>query len=240
MAQLGWHVNIDNCIACRACEAACKQEYDLPTGVRRRRVLTEEGVTAGGAPWKRHITMACMHCADPGCLPACPVGRYWKDTDPAIYPQAGTDVAALQAFFGLGPGYTGLVLFKPTVAESDTLGVDCIGCRRCEGACPYGAPQFDERTEVMDKCTGCYQRITPAAMTTLPVARQQPACVVTCTSFALKFGDIADVNTWAQRKAGAPVVTTTWSGAAPTGGDDIADPSRTAPSVRFTPQSNIP
>ncbi len=245
MAQYGWHVNIDNCIACRACEGACKQEFELPVGVRRRRVLIEEG-GSNGAPWKRHISVACNHCANPACLRACPVNRYWKDADPATYNQPGTDVAALRAFFGFTGDYTGLVLFKPTTAESSALGVDCIGCKRCLGACPYGGPQWDAQAERMDKCSGCHHRwATVPAGSTLPVARRKPACVVSCTALALSFGDVAQLGTsktsqdWAQGRVGDPIAPTTWSGSAPAGAGDIADPGLTSPSIRFTPQRGI-
>lgn len=241
MAQYGWHVNIDNCVACRACEGACKQEFNLPVGVRRRRVIVEEGYDAvGGKPWKRHVSLACNHCAEPACLRSCPVTRYWKDADPATFSQPGSDVAALRAFFGLTGAYTGLVLYKPSAAESATLGVDCIGCKWCQAACPYGAPQWDADAASMDKCTGCYHRwAAVAAGSTLPVARRKPACAVTCSALALSFGDLATVTTWAQRASGAPVQTTTWSGSPPAGGKDLADPTMTTPSIRFTPQSNI-
>ena len=226
MAQLGWHVNIDNCVGCRGCEGACKQEYSLPTGVRRRRVLTEIGETAG-VPWRRHISLACNHCERPACLHACPVGRYWKDE--ATQP----DIAELRAHFGVDAAapYTGLVGIRPTVAENAAIGVDCAGCKRCMAACPYGAPQWDETNGVMDKCTGCLHRIHPAADTTLPAARQKPACVVSCSSYALSFGDMADVNTWAQRRAGDPVTVLT---EAPAGALEFANPALTNPSIRFT------
>ncbi|MBI2894005.1 MAG: 4Fe-4S dicluster domain-containing protein [Deltaproteobacteria bacterium] len=227
MAQLGFHVNIDNCIACRGCEAACKQEYDLPIGVRRRRVIIEEGVQ-DGTPWRRSISMACNHCATPACLHACPVNRYWKD-------EAGQEgVDALRAFFGFSGDYTGIVLYRPRTVEDANLGVDCIGCKRCLVACPYGAPQWDEATAAMDKCQACYHRLFPADGSTLPVEKQQPACVVTCTAMALSFGDIADVDDWAQRAAGAPIEVDT---APPDGGRDITNPELTTPSIRFTPLS---
>lgn len=225
MSQHGWHVNIDNCIGCRACEVACKQEYNLPVGVRRRRVIMEEG-TDGGRPWRRNISMACNHCEVPACLHACPVDRYWKDepTQP--------DVAELRAFFGFTGDYTGLVNYRPTTDEDPAIGADCIGCKRCMVACPYGAPQWDPVAEVADKCSGCYQRLFPVAGSTLPAGRQMPACVATCTALALSFGELADVATWAQRAAGAPIQETT---SPPAGGVDIADPTLTFPSIRFTP-----
>lgn len=228
MTQLAWHVNIDNCIGCRGCEGACKQEFNLPTGVRRRRVLTEFGLTTAGAPQRRHISLACNHCETPACKSACPVDRYWKDEATQV------DIAALRVHFGVPAAapYTGLVGMRPTVAENAAIGADCTGCKRCTAACPYGAPQWDETNGVMDKCTGCLHRLHPPAGTTLPLARQKPACVVSCTAFALTMGELADVNTWAQRRAGAPVQVLTGATA---GGSELADPSLTNPSIRFTP-----
>ena len=253
MAQYGFHVNIDNCVACRACEGACKQEFELPVGVRRRRVLVENG-DIGGVPWRRHISLACNHCAEPGCLRACPVTRYWKDEDPGVYSQPGTDVAALRAFFGFTAGYSGLVLIKPTVAESATVGVDCIGCKRCMSACPYGAPQWDAESERMDKCSGCFHRWKTTAndpvsgTSSLPAARRKPACVLSCTALALSFGDMSllsatktsNATDWAQARVGDPVIATTWvADPNPAGTKEVSDPSLTTPSVRFTPQRNL-
>ena len=205
MPQYGWHVNINNCIACRACEAGCKQEFLLPAGMRRRFVVVQEG-TSFGKPYRRHITMACMHCAKPSCVPACPVGRYWKD-DAAN--------AALRAAFGMSANpETGLVLIKPSKAEDPVNGVDCIRCKRCIAACPYGAAQFDEANRYADKCTGCYQRLFNAS---LPAQRRKPACVVTCAALTLHFDDLTTIDAGAY---GAANRTT----GAPSGAAEIADP----------------
>lgn len=221
MPQYGWHININNCIACRACEAACKQEFMLPKGVRRRFVITQEGAS-GGRPYKRHVTMGCMHCAKPACVSACPVGRYWKDD---------ASNAELRKAFGMsGNAETGLVLIKPTKAEDPVNGVDCLGCKRCVAACPYGAARFDQANEAVDKCTGCYHRLYNLG---LPAERRKPACALTCPALTLHFDELAKID------AGAfgPVSVNT---GAPSGAADIADPTTTQPSVRFTPQKNIP
>lgn len=49
----------------------------------------------------------------------------------------------------------------------------CVGCRRCEWACPYGAIAFNSVTKKVDKCEGCFDQ--PGG----------PACVANCTGGAL-------------------------------------------------------
>lgn len=76
--QIGWYFNENNCIACRACEAGCKQEFNVPIGVRRRRVLIkEEGKFPN--PKVRYLSTACNHCEEPACMKACPVQAISKE-----------------------------------------------------------------------------------------------------------------------------------------------------------------
>ena len=56
----------------------------------------------------------------------------------------------------------------------------CIGCRYCVQACPFGAVQFDASSGTVKKCTLCIDRVQ---------AGLDPACVKTCPSGALTFGD---------------------------------------------------
>ncbi|MFQ6058496.1 MAG: 4Fe-4S dicluster domain-containing protein, partial [Anaerolineae bacterium] len=81
----------------------------------------------------------------------------------------------------------------------------CVGCRRCEWACPYGAPQFNPETKKVEKCTFCVHRLD---------AGLEPACVTTCMGDALHFGDLAEIT-------GEEEI------------DGFADPRLTIPSVRF-------
>ena len=81
----------------------------------------------------------------------------------------------------------------------------CVGCRRCEWACPYGAPQFNPETKLVEKCTFCVHRID---------AGLAPDCVTTCMGDALRFGDLAEIE-------GDESI------------EGFADPGLTVPSVRF-------
>lgn len=78
----------------------------------------------------------------------------------------------------------------------------CIGCRRCEAACPYGAPQFDVAENVMKKCNMCVDELE---------AGRKPYCVMACMMRVLDIGpsnSSARVNT---RPRPAARRTTPWT-----------------------------
>jgi len=65
----------------------------------------------------------------------------------------------------------------------------CIGCRYCMNACPFGVPHFDYDKGLIegafiDKCTMCPQRIDNGL---------DPACVSTCPTDALEFGERSEL-----------------------------------------------
>jgi Fe-S-cluster-containing dehydrogenase component/DMSO reductase anchor subunit len=76
--QYAFAVDLDACTGCKACVTACHNLNGLDAGESWRRVGTLVGATDAGAVLAP-ITMACHHCADPGCLRGCPVGAYEKD-----------------------------------------------------------------------------------------------------------------------------------------------------------------
>ncbi|MBW9263141.1 MAG: 4Fe-4S dicluster domain-containing protein [Candidatus Thiodiazotropha sp. (ex. Lucinisca nassula)] len=95
----------------------------------------------------------------------------------------------------------------------------CIGCRRCEAACPYGAPQFDPSDNLVKKCNMCVDEID---------AGRKPYCVMACMMRVLDIGpidqlDSGSFDTTAIGPNDQPVRQV----------KNMADPKLTNPSIRF-------
>jgi len=99
----------------------------------------------------------------------------------------------------------------------------CIGCRKCEAACPFGAPQFDPAENVVKKCNMCIDELESG---------RKPYCVSACMMRVLDVGPIDQLRdgTYATKARGPAdrvvrqVVT-------------MADPELTNPSIVFVPHS---
>ncbi|MFO0885036.1 MAG: DmsC/YnfH family molybdoenzyme membrane anchor subunit [Pirellulales bacterium] len=76
--QYAFSVDLDACSGCKACVTAC---HSL-NGLEEDEIWREVGMLTGGSeqlPVLQHITSACHHCVEPGCLQGCPVKAYDKD-----------------------------------------------------------------------------------------------------------------------------------------------------------------
>lgn len=76
--QLAFEVNLDKCSGCKACVVACHSLNGLDEGESFRDVGLLLAPAGSGISFQ-HVTTACHHCIDPGCLNACPVNAYEKD-----------------------------------------------------------------------------------------------------------------------------------------------------------------
>ena len=71
--QLGYSFNADDCIGCKACEIACKNENQTPSHIRWRKVNKI-------AP-DLFLSVSCNHCDTPECFRVCPERAFTKRQD---------------------------------------------------------------------------------------------------------------------------------------------------------------
>ncbi len=147
---------------------------------------------------KLAFTFNVNHCSGcMACVVACRDQNDFKAPDTALRMVAGLEnggYPATVAHISLSCMHCGdapCLMVCPSGAifrhpESGVVDIDrdlCIGCHSCELACPFGAPKFAGDGKMI-KCDLCITRIENGL---------DPACVRTCTTGALQFGDVAQI-----------------------------------------------
>jgi molybdopterin-containing oxidoreductase family iron-sulfur binding subunit len=186
-------IDLDKCTACGACVVACQAENNVPPPDSEDR---KEGKSIqwmdilpfveGEFPFvkMRLMPRPCMHCENPPCIRVCPVRATYINEE----------------------GLVGQIYPR------------CIGCRYCTTACPYTVRYFNWKTPrwpekmrnslnpdvsvrtkgVVEKCSFCHHRLLKAREKAKMEKRKlrqgeyTPACVQTCPSGAMHFGDLED------------------------------------------------
>lgn len=74
------------------------------------------------------------------------------------------------------------------VVEADL----CIGCKLCMLICPFGVLQISAQNRAIIKCDMCIERLE---------AGQEPACVESCPTKALKLVSVEELSKSKRRKA---------------------------------------
>ncbi len=74
-------VDHEACWGCRTCEVACKQELDVPDGVKLISVTEDSPRMVDGRPEFVFRVNICRHCDDPPCAAVCPEEAIEKRED---------------------------------------------------------------------------------------------------------------------------------------------------------------
>ncbi len=160
MTQYGFYVDTSKCTGCKTCQLSCKDDNQLPVGVNWRRVYEY-----GGGNWMEN---------EDGTFAQDVFTYYMSMSCNHCAQPACTKACPTGAMHKREKD--GLVLVDENI---------CVGCRYCEMACPYGAPQYDEEKKHMTKCDGCYDRLEQGL---------GPVCVESCPLRALEFGPVGELR----------------------------------------------
>ena len=152
-------IDTSKCMACRACQVACKQWNQLPAEETRFEGTYENPLQLSHNTWTKvgfreakignevkwfFSKHGCMHCGDAACLSICPAGAIYRTEEGSIN-----------------------INYE-----------NCINCGYCRDNCPFQVVGWSQ--EEPYKCTFCVERIQ---------AGQSPACASVCPSGAITFGD---------------------------------------------------
>jgi formate dehydrogenase iron-sulfur subunit len=159
-------IDISKCIGCKACQAACMEWNDLREVVHdaqgfydNPRDLSEKSWTVmrfyevepeGKLEWLIRKD-GCMHCADPGCLKACP--------SPGAIVQYSNGIVDFHEENCIGCGYcvTGCPFNIPRISKQDSKAYKCTLCSdrvsvglepACVKTCPTGAIVFGSKEDM--------------------------------------------------------------------------------------------
>jgi anaerobic dimethyl sulfoxide reductase subunit B (iron-sulfur subunit) len=160
--QLAFYFDASACTGCKACSAACKDKNNLPVGTNWRKVFDYVG-----GDWIPDVNHPDMMV---------PNNVFVYSTSTSCMHCQDALCANVCPAAAITKRDDGVVLI-----DADK----CIGCRYCEWACPYGAPQFDEAEGVMGKCDLCQDYLAEG---------NNPACVDGCPMRALDFGELNELR----------------------------------------------
>jgi formate dehydrogenase iron-sulfur subunit len=161
-------IDISKCIGCKACQSACMEWNDLRDEVGNNvglydnpRDLTDQSWTvmrfseveleAGKLEWLIRKD-GCMHCADPGCLKACPA--------PGAIVQYSNGIVDFDSKHCIGCGYciSGCPFNIPRLSKQTSKATKCTLCSdrvavgqqpACVKTCPTKAITFGTKEDMI-------------------------------------------------------------------------------------------
>ncbi len=164
-------IDTTKCIGCRACQVACKSWNDLKgekttfsetwsnprflSSNQYNRVIFREISRPGGQVEWHFISRRCMHCNDPACASACPVGALIKlPSGPVVYDDGkciGCRYCMMACPFQI-PKFqwdSAVPLVRKCTQCADRQAVNLAPS--CVTTCPTGTLQFGDRAALLQE-----------------------------------------------------------------------------------------
>jgi len=169
MADKSFFIDTTKCTACRGCQIACKQWNRNPGTKTLQRGTHQNPADLSFFTFK---LVRFNEVEVPGGEP-----KWYFFPDQCrhcIEPPCKDTAESLGSKAITKDDATGAVIFNPRVK------VKPADFKTIRESCPYDVPRYHERMGVMAKCTMCFDRIKEGML---------PACVKTCPTGAMNFGD---------------------------------------------------
>ncbi len=136
-------VDLDYCIGCQSCEAACRAAFKGEARIRY-----------GWVRQSALIPAPCRHCADPLCAKACPESAMVRDeTTGFVYRRSFLCIGCHSCIYACPFG-----VLEPTLVRHVVMKCDYCKDRhegpRCAASCPSGALSFVAAEETVKSRVG--------------------------------------------------------------------------------------
>lgn len=167
-------VDVTRCMGCKSCQTACKSWNDLPASIPEFSDGLNSPAETNGYTYTA-VAIRTVQKDNEDTIRSCK-RQCMHCLEPACVSACFS--RALQK-----DRNTGAVVYNPKV---------CVGCRYCMIACPFSIPkyQWDKAFPLTVKCQFCFD---PSGKYNRLGYDMQPACVRTCPTGALQFGDREDL-----------------------------------------------
>lgn len=151
--------NPQRCIACHACEIACKSEKKLPLDVTLGKIVVLGPKMVSGKPKMSSVFVPCFHCEQAWCMDACPTDAIRRrEKDGLVYIIDSLCV-------GCKACITACPWHIPQWNAEDGKVVKCDMCMdhidageepTCVSVCPTNALQFSKPAELSNNTRESY------------------------------------------------------------------------------------
>ena len=144
-------IDVTKCIGCQQCSAACKTGHEQPGDPEP--TLSATAFTAVEPRGEKFVRRMCLHCEDPSCASACPVGGITKTVQGAVRYDGSKCIGCRYCMIACPfsvPKYEWSKL-APYVTKCDMCAERVVAGQQtlCAEACPTGATLFGNREDLL-------------------------------------------------------------------------------------------